>query len=158
MYAEPFAFVIYSFGGDPGRPGPSNERLAQVAAKIVRQTHATLLVQDHLEGPIRDLELTPDLVVDEHRKEGKFLGTEEVTAQYTEYLLQADISTVLLVAQPFLHRPKCIKLLQNEGFDVETVPTGWVPFDPACTLWWGRSPFHLFFYALFQFAFGRQGH
>ncbi len=152
------AVVAYSFGGSHYGPGCANVVLAQIAARVSRETDAALLVQDYLEIPIQEKGIFPNFIVREHREKGKFLGTEEVTLQFAEYLRRHNISKVLLVAHPFLHWRKCKKLLQQEGFDVKCVPTGKVPFDRSNESWWVRGPFHLLLYALLQLVVGRQGH
>lgn len=152
------AIVAYSFGGSPVHgPGRANVKLAEVAARIFRETRALLVVQDYLGAPLRDAGLAPDLVIREHRQKGQFLGTEEVTSQAAEYLRSRGITQVLLVAHSFLHWKKCLKLLQGEGLSIERVRTGWVPFDSCCESWWVRGPFHLLLYGVLQAVFGRQG-
>lgn len=151
------AIVAYSFGGNRGRPGKPNMVLASLVAQESKWSpDALILVQDHIAVALPLSGVEPDLVVKKHPQE-KFFGTEEVTRQFTEFLRTFQVSQVFLVAHPFLHRYKCRRLLEQQGFEVEVVPTAWIPFDPYCKHWWVRSPFHLLAYALLQFFFGRQG-
>lgn len=151
--------MAYSFGGSPVHgPGPANRKLAIVVAlRLAIGKGAILVVQDYLEALLLTAEVRPDLVVRKHREEGKFLGTEEVTSQYAEFLRRLGVSEVLLIAHPFLHWRKCKKLLEAEGFSVKVVTTGKVPFDPFSEGWWARSRRNLFLYTLLQLATGRQG-
>lgn len=156
------AIVAYSFGGSPiNGPGRANNKLAEIVLKQVIKMNSLavhVLVQDYLKISLGKLNFIPDLVVSERRQPERFLGTEEVTSQFAEYLCQHNISQVTLVAHSFLHWKKCKRLLEGEGLIVEVADTGWVPFDRNCENWWVRSPLHLALYGLLQKCFGRQGH
>lgn len=147
------AIVTYSFGGSLNRPGPSNEALGKIIDGLTAGTETfVVVVQDFIEDCVNR---KPDLVVGEV---AKYISTEEITDELVPFLRQKHVSEVLLVAHPFLHWVKCKKLLEESGFKVVRVRTGWVPFDPICENWWVRSPFHLLLYGVLQIVSGRHGH
>lgn len=133
------------------KPGLSNEDLAAVVDRLQKESHIDSVLQWEIAGLVKK---PPLLVVTKHRKPGEYLNTEEVVEQMAEYLKSKNITAVILVAQPFLHRYKCRKLFKKKGFKIEIPKTGWIRFDRKSAQFLGKSPFHALIYAVFQTLFG----
>ena len=118
-----------------------------------------LVVQDWLAEWSPRLYLA-QLVISEHREKGKFLNTEEVTAQADQFFRGVGVRDVYLIAHPFLHRWKCRRLLKLHGFKVRIVRNKphWIPFDPNSDGWWTRGALRFLLYVFLQLTTGRSGH
>ncbi len=147
-----------SFGLIGKEPGLSNRHLA----KIIDREQAQ---DDELEAILQweiasCTKKAPVLKVTKHRILGEYLDSEGVIVQAVEWLQnqRPKVKVIKLVAQPFLHRFKCKKLIASYGFDVKTVKTGWVPFDNRSDQWYTRGPLRTLLYAVLQVLTGRKGH
>lgn len=145
------ALVVFSFGGDVGRIGEVNNRLASLAHKRWKISFQLLYAEGFVAEALKMRGFTPDFVVEKQ----EIIRIEEVVSVYAEQLRKKGVDLVYVLAHPFLHRYKCRKLLEKEGFKVGIVHTGWLPFDPQCSNWWARSPINLLWYTFLQMIFGR---
>lgn len=148
--------VVFSFAlrSEPEEPSPCNKRLARAAEHIndimtVRGDRPLIVAQwetaRQLEmdgyGVAHIVRLLPD---------GRFLGSEEVWEEAREVFKAAGITTVVLVAHPFLHLRKVRWLAEADGFTVETHPVRGIGFDRKSMQWWTRGPLRLTWYAARQ--------
>lgn len=153
--------VVFSFGIN-GRhnPGKSNDALARATTKIVEDIYpiTSIIAQWEIEES-KEMRHMPLFTIEKHRETGKYLDLEEVAKQAILNLKGIGLSEknceIIVVAQPFLHRWKCMKLFP--GFEVTKVKIGWIPFDKNSLQWQTRSPFHLILYTFLQIFFGYKG-
>ncbi|OGL87857.1 hypothetical protein A3I42_03115 [Candidatus Uhrbacteria bacterium RIFCSPLOWO2_02_FULL_49_11] len=145
------AIFGFSFGGSQKYgPGAANRalgrRIDEVAYKYPKDF---VVVQSPLEQCVT---IAPDFVIPLE----KYINSEEVIKRALDIFQENDLGKIRLVAHPFLHRIQCMRLLRRYGFDVEIVPTGWVPFDQHSDGWWTRGPLRLIAYAILT-LFGLHG-
>jgi len=153
------AIVAFSFGlRGKCSPGESNYKLAETVDRTKKEWCE---MNPHMIAQYEIAIITADdanFVVQKHRKAGKYLDSEEIAAQAIEYMESIAGKKewlVLVVAHPFLHRFKCMRLFP--GFQVKAIKTGWVPFDKKSIQPWTRGPIRFILYALRQILFGYKG-
>lgn len=157
--------VAFSFGCREIEPGPCNIRLAEEARKVIsraRHRNRNVIPSVVLQWEV-DLvcNLYPDLIVSHDPLDG-YLNSEKVADAAAEVFRERRISTVIVVAQPFLQLRKCRKLMRDRGFHVLTkhYEIGRIGFDKKSLQWWTRGYLRSFIYATFQVPkvfFSRRG-
>lgn len=149
--------VALSFGIRHDDPGLSNRDLARVVDSVQHNSDFESLLQWEIADVVSR---PPILVVRKHRISGKYLDSEEVITQMVDFLhrKKPKTDTVILIAQPFLHRHKCKKIFKSFGYKVEIPQTGWIRFDKRSLQWYTRGPVQSFVYAILQIFLGRRGH
>ena len=147
--------VAYSFGFREKGYTKSNEALAREVDKIYGKYKYAIIAQKE----IADLSKSKKVfVVKRHRKRGEYLDTMEVTSQAVEFMKKHEFSRVLLIAQPFLHRAECRRLLKKNGFLVVVPKIRYIPFDRESDQWWTRDNLRFLIYAILQKTTGRKGY
>ena len=146
------AIFGFSFGGSQKYgPGAANRALGKIIDKVSCQYPEDLVI---VQAPLDEcVTTTPDYMITFE----EYINSEEVIELALSFLQERKITKIRLIAHPFLHRFQCARLLRRYGFDVETVPTGWVPFDRHSDGWWTRGPLKLLAYAIFQTLTGLSG-
>ncbi|MEW6610907.1 MAG: hypothetical protein AB1352_04785 [Patescibacteria group bacterium] len=136
------AIIGFPFGGSlEYGPGAANEALGKIIDEVAWQWVEDLVV---IQSPLDQCILTlEDLTISSRG----YIDTEEVIGWANSFLQEKGVTEVRLVAHPF-HRFYCARLLRRKGFDVEIVPTGWVPFDRNSDGWWTRGPLRLMAYSV----------
>lgn len=148
------AIVVYSFGSRRVGRCRTNIELAKFSDDLHKKTGVPVIAQIEVADCMKS---RPLLVVKKHRVKNSYLGTEEVTAQVASFMKKSRLHTAILVAQPFLHRHKCRKILENRGISVDTPKMPWIPFDRRSDQWWTRGPESILAYAILQGLTGRSG-
>ena len=107
--------ISYSFGSRKNGRCKSNIELAKFTEDLHEKTRAPVIAQHEIAECLKS---KPLFVVKRHRIKSNYLGSEEVTAQAVYFIRKKGFSSVLLVAQPFLHRHKCKKILESYGLRI----------------------------------------
>jgi hypothetical protein len=167
-----YGIVAFSFGyrkDDTSRviPGLSNSALAEEVQRVFgwadafaeknKQPSPVVVVQHEIYDCLPLEVRTLAMPIREHRIEGKYLDSEEVMAQAAFLLHKEGVKKVFMVAQPFLHRRKCVGLAKYWKFEPIVPDTKKIPFDKLSEQWWTRGPIRLVAYAILQKLFGRRG-
>lgn len=151
------AIVAFSFGlRGLGEPGTTNKKLSNIVEKLKRENPLTMIVSQWETAMC--LSQKAHYVVEKHRTPGKYLDSEEVAEQAIEFLeciAPKNEWKIIVVAIPFLHIQKCVKLFP--GFEVSAAKTGWIPFDRKSIQWWTRDPIRLVIYGVLQKLLGYKG-
>ncbi len=168
----PVGLVAFSFGLLPEKTRDrclSNIDLARAVEQIVRGVSGRVVVvaQHEIAGQLEFGQYQPvELhVIRQHRLPGVYLDSEEVMFQAAAILSslrqgpwgQWTISSVIPVAQPFLHLHRCRQLVRKAGFCLIGRPIGRIRFDRNSRQWWTRSRHELLWYAVRQMLLGRRG-
>jgi len=132
--------IALSFGqGANGKPGLSNEALAEVVVELDDKYGLPIVAQWEIADCIPErMKNEKDLVVRKHRQEGQYLDTYEVLAQAKEHCDKFGFKKAIVVAHPD-HAPRCTAVAVKLGFDVTIANTANVPYDPESTQEWTRS-------------------
>ena len=147
--------LALSMGYRVNDPGPINRMLAMVVDIEQQKSDLDSICQVEI---ARCVNRIPALVISRHRQ-GKYLDTDECILQFLEYMEKNDISTVRLVAFPFIHRfatKWLIRKYSGGKIKVKKVSTGWVPFDGKSEQWFVRGPFRMIIYTILRLI-GRKG-
>lgn len=160
---EKVGIVAFSFGLGEEEPNPCNLRLANEVDRIARKfkekgKEVIIASQWEVAEGLKELGITPDFIIKEHRQKGAYLDSDEVAAQAALFLHERDVVEVVPVAHPFLHLTKCRKLLKKAGFRVRKEKIYPIGFYPESKQWWTRGPFSLLIYTILQVLFKRKGH
>jgi len=70
---------------------------------------------------------------------GEYLGTKEVVDQAIEIFRERECDSVIVVANPFIHKQYTSWLVQRAGMKVTPRSVRWIGFDKESTQWWCRS-------------------
>ncbi len=145
------AIFAFSFGDSKEHgPGKSNFALGKIIDEVSCQFPEDLVI---VQAPLdKCVTTTPDHLIAFE----EYINSEKVIERAIPFLKENGVQQIRLVAHPFLHRFQCARLLRRYGFEVEIVPTGWVPFDRHSDGWWTRGPLRLLAYAILT-IFGLHG-
>lgn len=154
--------LAFSFGSDlkENEPSNCNLRLCLAVQEIVlaereKGNEVITVVQWEIgQNGIPDTTIAkvidepgPDVVTD----------SSWVVDEATPIFHQNGITDVIVVANQFLHRFSCFRLVQKAGFRPVKRRHMWIGFYPQSRTWWTRGPIHLLVYAFCQALFGYRG-
>ncbi len=131
--------LAFSFGSRAREPGLSNEAMAEVIRRLAPDV---ISVQWEIGRALRNLGITPHHEVLAHRRNGRYLDTEEVASQMLNFLQASNLQneTVSVVAHPD-HLSRCVKILRKLGITAVVLVRADIPYDPQSQQIWTRSPF-----------------
>lgn len=131
--------IALSFGCLEGGPGgKSNEALAVITRSIASAYHLPAIAQWEIADSI--LGFPKEYKVRKHHVEGKYLDSYEVLLQAHLRCNSMAWFKAIILAHPD-HLWRCVKIAERLGFEVLTIGTGCVPYDPKSTQWWTRGKF-----------------
>lgn len=138
-------------------PGLSNKALAKLVDLYQAETPG---LESVLQWEIAECATHKAvLIIREHRIKGQYLDSDEVIDQALQYIKRKGYKEVILVAQSFLHRFFCKRLIKkmDPGLKVIT-PKAKVPFDRESAQWFARSRLNAVLYAFLRAVTGRRWH
>lgn len=131
--------VAFSYGLDEGnQPGSTNEEEALIVSDLQRRWGLPLMLQWEVADCL-PLKLRNHQIVRQHRIKGKDLDTREVAIQIAAELLRDPRYRPIVVAHP-LHMWRCMKSLDQLGFQSMAADTKGVQCNPHSVQKWCRSP------------------
>lgn len=163
---ERYGIVGFALGHRKNDPGISNRALARVVERLMNEKSdliATIVLQHEI---LDCMPFCPDpeclenhrvFPVKEHGTSGQYLDSEEVMRQAAEHFNNVYVKKIFIVAQPFLHLHKCIKLAELAGFEPIVPKNMRIPFDGKSEQWQARGHIQLLTYAILQKFFGWRG-
>jgi hypothetical protein len=145
------AVIAFSFGnrllkGGATAPGPVNQRLAQIAIKIFKQTGCRVFAQWEVAEcigsaipPDHFCSITPD--VGEDGRALKYLSTTDVILKIRKHMGRARESKHILVVAHQDHAHRCLAFLRQHGFKNACVPPFPLPqgYDRRSGQSWTRT-------------------
>lgn len=149
--------VAFSFALRKNEPNPCNVRLAQATEVIVKKEGNDVIVVAQWEIARALKSVSSPYVIEKHRTEGEYLGSEEIWLQAVEVFKKHGVTEVIVVANPFLHLTKCRMLVKKSGFIPLKRKVGWIGFDRASLQWYARGPLRALLYAILQQFTGWHG-
>lgn len=154
---EKVGIIAFSWGFG-GRVDPCNERLARAAQRAVwllsEHGYVSIVVaQIEVSQYLSDVEH----VVRQSINTGAYLGTEEVAYQAADVFVRRGVQRVIVIANPFLHLRKCMRLMRAMDFEVIPFTVGRIGFNSYDRQWFPRGPLRTIAYAIAQKFFGLHG-
>ena len=152
--------IALSFTKRAHEPGPVNRRLAHITDEVTHSLESTgepavVVAQSEI---ARALLRKPDAVVteDDATKRDRYghlyLDSDDVLTEAFIRFRSADITDVIIVAQPFLHLQLAQVMTKRAGFTVEYMSIPPVGFDTHADnlQWWTKGPLRFVAYLLIQ--------
>jgi hypothetical protein len=142
-----FSFAQTQEEIDKKRANPCNRNIAVMLSCLAskKDIHFSIVAQwEIMLNNVLEPRVEPVLVVEKHRKEGEYLDSEEIIAQW-------------------LQNFKCRALLKKAGFEIIPLKkflswkTRKIGFCKDSLQWWTRGPIRLVLYTILQVLFGRRG-
>lgn len=136
--AQADVIIAQAFGRRQSDPGPSNQALAEVVARIAKPQHLPVILQWEVADAYSAEVGESVYVVRSHRQPGKYLDTLEVLEQAALICHQHGWQKAVIVAHPD-HAWRVVANACKLGFTVLTPDTSNCPYDPESVQSWTRS-------------------
>ena len=158
----PVGIVALSFAKRAVEPNPVNKTLAAITDSVVdeaqqRGEQTLVVVQWEI---AKALDLPPNLTVTQadatnRDRNGKpYLDSADVLNKAFELFRAHGVQDVVVVANPFLHKPAVEGMIRKAGFNVLKHRMPAVGFDnhPENLQWWCKGPIRFVSYLALQVA------